>query len=135
MRRDEEGSVLLLTIGYAVLALALVLVCANATTLYVEQKRLDALAASTALAATDGFVLTVDDGQARAQLTDADVRAQAADFVAAVGEGRELVAASTPDGVSVRVEARGRWHPPVFSLFVPAGVELTATGTARNALR
>ena len=41
---DDEGSVLLLTLGYALLALVLVLVCVDATSLYLTQKRADAVA-------------------------------------------------------------------------------------------
>jgi hypothetical protein len=135
LRDDEVGSVLPLTIGYAVLALVLVLVCVNATSLYLAQKRLDALADSAALAAADGFTLTVVDGEARADLTDADVVGPAREMVDAVGGGAELVSATAPDGMSARVTVAGTWHPPVLTLFVPDGVLLSATATSRNALR
>lgn len=132
---DDEGSVLPLVLGYAVLALVLVFVCVNATSLYLAQKRLDALADGAALAAADGFVLTVQDGIARADLDDDAVGAQAGDFVAAVGGDAVLVSAGTPDGVSARVTVAGVWRPPLVSIFVPEGVSLTATATSRNALR
>jgi uncharacterized membrane protein len=131
---DDEGSVLLLTLGYAVLAIALVLVCANATSLYLAQKRLDGLADGAALAAADGFTFAVVDGSPRAELTDEGVHEQATAFVDAVGGEAALTAASTPDGRSARVTVTGDWHPPLFSLFVPDGVPLGATATSRNAL-
>ncbi|MFG6476396.1 pilus assembly protein TadG-related protein [Microbacterium sp. P06] len=137
MRRrplDDDGSVLLLTLGYAILALALVFVCTNATTLYLAQKRLDSAADAAALAGADGFTLTVSGGGAVAVLSDDDVRAQAEEIVEAVGEGVTLSAASTPDGVSARVTVAGVWHPPILSLFVPEGVPLSATATSRTAL-
>lgn len=134
-RPDDEGSVLLLTIGYAVLALVLVFVCANATTLYLAQKRLDALADAAALAGADGFTLAVDEGEPRTELTDDDVRAQAQEMVAAAGDGATLVAATTPDGLSARVTVAGVWHPPIVTMFVPDGVALSSTATSRNALR
>jgi uncharacterized membrane protein len=134
-RLDDEGSVLPLTLGYAVLALILVFVCVNATSLYIQQKRLDALADGAALAAADGFILTVDGGAPRADLTDDAVSEQASAFVAAVGGEAVLVSAATPDGVSARVTVAGAWHPPIVTLFVPEGVPLTATATSRNALR
>jgi uncharacterized membrane protein len=133
--RDDEGSVLLLTIGYAVLALVLVLVCANATSLYLAQKRLDAVADAAALAAADGFTLTVEDGRPRTDLTDADVSAQAGEMVTAAGEEATLVSATTPDGISARVTVAGTWHPPILTMFVPDGVALSSTATSRNALR
>ena len=133
-RLDDDGSVLLLTLGYALLALALVLVCANATSLYLAQKRLDSAADAAALAGADRFTLELIDGRATAVLTDDDVREQAEEVVAAVGEGITVVDASTPDGVSARVSVSGVWHPPVVSLFVPNGVRLGATATSRTAL-
>lgn len=133
-RPDDEGTVLLLTLGYVVLALALVLVCADATSLYLAQKRADAVADAAALAGADGFTLSLDAGEPAAELTDEGIRAQAADIVAAY-DRVELVAAASPDGVSARVTVTTTWHPPVLTLFVPEGVRLEATATSRNALR
>lgn len=131
---DDEGSVLLLALGYAVLAIALVLVCVDATSLYLAQKRADAAADSAALAGADGFTLTVDGGQATARLTDAGVLDQASELLDALGTAT-LVSASTPDGVSARVTVATVWHPPVLTLFVPDGWTLQATATSRTALR
>jgi len=130
---DDQGTVLLLTIGYVVLALLLALVCADATSLYLAQKRADAVADSAALAGADGFVLRSDGGDPVATLTHDGVREQAADVVAAFDDVR-LVTAGTPDGVSARVTVGTVWHPPILTLFVPDGVALHATATSRNAL-
>lgn len=131
---DDDGSVLPLVLGYAVLALALILVCANATSLYLAQKRLDALADAAALAASDGFSLTLEGGEPRAELDDEGIRAQAAAVIDAAPGGAELVAAVSADGSSARVTVAAAWHPTVFAPFVPDGVPLTATATSRNAL-
>jgi hypothetical protein len=131
---DDDGNVLPLVLGYAVLALALILVCANATSLYLAQKRLDALADAAALAASDGFSLTLEGGEPRAELDDERIRAQAASVVEAAPGGAELVAAVSADGSSARVTVAAAWHPPVFAPFVPDGVPLAATATSRNAL-
>lgn len=125
---------LLLTIGYAVLALALVFVCVDATSLYLAQKRVDAVADAAALAGADGFTVTVEGGEAAATLTDSGVRVQAEDLVAALGTAT-VVSAETPDGVSARVTVTATWHPPILALFVPDGIALSATATSRNALR
>ena len=135
MRTDDDGSVMLLTLGYAVLALVTVLVCVDATSLYLAQKRLDSLADAAALAGADGFTITLDAGDPRAVLTADGVRAQAAALVSAFGDGATLVDAETPDGVSARVTVAGAWHPPVITLFVPDGVPLSSTATSRTALR
>ena len=52
---DERGSILPLALGYAVIAIAVILICANAVELFLAQKRVDALADAAALAASDGF--------------------------------------------------------------------------------
>ena len=132
---DDEGSVLLLTLGYAILALVAVFLCVDATSLYLAQKRLDSLADAAALAGADGFVLSVVGDEPRAALTSPEVRTQAQALVSAVGRGATLVSAGTPDGVSARVTVAGTWHPPVLTVFVPDGLALQATATSRTALR
>ncbi|MFE1644775.1 pilus assembly protein TadG-related protein [Microbacterium sp. P01] len=133
---DDEGSILILTIGYAVLALVAVLVCANATSLYLAQKQLDSLADAAALAGADGFTISVDGtGEPIAALTSDGVRAQAESLVTDVGNGAALLTATSPDGLSARVTVAAVWHPPVITLFVPDGVPLQATATSRTALR
>lgn len=125
---------LILTLGYAVLALVAVLVCVDATSLYLEQKRLDGLADAAALAGADGFTLELQAGEPVARLTSDDVRTQAAAFLADVGGEAQLVAAVTTDGISARVTVAGTWRPPVLTLFVPDGVALASTATSRTAL-
>ena len=132
---DEEGSVLLLALGYALLAIAVILVCVCATDLYIAQKRLDSVADSAALAGADGFTLSIDDRGPRAELTDDGVREQVEALLAVIPGEATLVSAGTPDGVSARVTVAGVWHPPLLSPFVPEGVPLEATGTSRTALQ
>jgi len=132
---DDEGSVLLLALGYALLAIAMIFVCVCATDLYITQKRLDSVADSAALAGADGFSLTIDGSGARAELTDAGVLEQVEALLEALPAGATLVSAGTPDGVSARVVVAGVWHPPLLSPFVPDGVPLEARGTSRTALR
>lgn len=131
---DEDGSTLLLTLGYALLAIAVILVCANATSLYLAQKRLDALADAAALAGADGFSIALGPDGPSATLHDAGVHEQAAAVVEATGDSARLVRAETPDGLSARVTVADTWHPPLFSPFVPDGVPIEATATSRTAL-
>lgn len=131
----EEGSVLLLTLGYVLLALAVIFVCVCATDLYIAQKRLDALADSAALAGADGFTLAVRDGSVRAELTDDGVEQQAEAMVSALPGEASITAAGTPDGVTARVTVTAEWRPPLVSVFVPDGVPLEPTATSRTALR
>ncbi|MGW9588486.1 pilus assembly protein TadG-related protein [Microbacterium sp. NPDC055455] len=132
---DDEGSVLLLTLGYGVLAIAVILVCTAATSLYLAQKQLDAVADAAVLAAADGFELSVVDGEPVALLDDDGVRREAQLMMDQIGGSARLVSASTPDGVSARVTVAGVWHPPLIAPFVPDGLGLEATATSRTALR
>ncbi len=131
----DDGSVLLLTLGYALLALALIFVSVCATDLYISQKRVDAIADAAALAGADGFTLAVEGTMARADLTDQGVRVQVDGLLAALPSAVALESASSPDGRSARVTVSTVWHPPLVSLFVTDGVRLEATGTSRTALR
>lgn len=136
-RKDdrEEGSVLLLILGYVLLAIAVLFVCVCATDLSLTQKRLDALADAAALAGADGFTLVVDGESVRAELTDDGVRAQVQALWQAVPRDAALVSAETPDGVSARVTVTTDWVPPLFAPFVADGLRLEATATSRTALR
>lgn len=131
---DDEGSILPLTIGYALLAIVLILVCVDATSLNLAHKRTEAIADAAALAGSDGFELAGDADAPVLRLTDADVEAQASEIVAVYGSA-SLVDARTPDGASARVTVSTLWRPPIMTLFVPDGVTLQATATSRTALR
>ncbi|MFB7251740.1 hypothetical protein [Microbacterium sp. NPDC056234] len=132
---DDDGSILPLMLGYAVLAIAVVFACVCATDLYIAQKRLDSLADAAALAGSDGFSLVIDGESVRAVLSDAGVYEQAAAVVSAVPGDAALVSAVAPDGVTAQVTVAAVWHPPLFSPFVPDGVALEASATSRTALQ
>ncbi len=131
--RGEEGSTLLLTLGYALLAIALIIVCLCATDLHIAQKRLDALADAASLAGADGFTVSMSGAGVRAELSDAAIAEQAHAIVAVSGASATVVSARTPDGVSAEVRLAAAWHPPLFSPFVPDGVRLESTATSRTA--
>jgi hypothetical protein len=133
--RDDEGSILPLILGYALLAIALIFACVCATDLHIAQKRLDSLADAAALAGADGFVLVVEGESVRAELTDTGVVEQAEAIVAAMSTDAVLASADAADGVTARVTVRMVWHPPLFSPLVPDGVTLEATATSRTALQ
>ncbi|MGZ0710530.1 pilus assembly protein TadG-related protein (plasmid) [Coraliomargarita sp. W4R53] len=117
------------------LAIVVILLCVDATSLYLSQKRLDSFADAAALAAADGFTLIVEAGEPIARLSSEAVLTEADLLVGAVGQGATVISAASPDGVSARVTVGSTWHPPVVTLFVPDGVDLQATATSRTALR
>ncbi len=140
--REEDGSTLILTIFYGMLALILVLLVTAATSLYLERKRLFSLADAAALVGAEAFELTtvsVTDGVPAVTLRSADVNAAVTDFLNEnpVGSFEELrlEQAATVDGKSATVTLSSYWRPPVLTAFVPAGIRLDVTSVARSVFR
>lgn len=137
--REEEGSVLLLTIFSAILALAVILGVMAASSLYIERKRLFTVADGAATAAAEAFSLdsvTFVDGRPRINLTDDQVDTEARQYLAVAGSAGSipisLVSAQSEDGRSATVTLAGQWYPPMASLFFPQGIELTVSASART---
>lgn len=136
---NDEGSTLLLTIFYGMLALVVVLLVVAATSLYLERKRLYTLADGAALVGAEAFSLaavrSTSDGW-RPVLRSRDVEAAVGAYVRVnAGTSFESLAidgASTLDGRSATVTLSSYWRPPVVSLLVPEGVRLEVTSVARS---
>jgi uncharacterized membrane protein len=139
MRRDESGSILPLTIFYGVLGLVLVLLVVAASSLYLERKRLYTLADGAALVGAESFNLddvTLTDDGPRATLHSDEVAAAAAHYLAVAPtsgfESLTLDRAETVDGRSATVALSAYWRPPVFTVFVPEGLQIQVTAVARS---
>jgi uncharacterized membrane protein len=136
--REEGGSTLLLTIGYAVLGLAIVLVVVSATTLYLERKRLFSLADGAALAAAEAWQLDavrIEGDRLAIDLDDAEVRSAAADYLAVAASDLDdvrLVRAASDDGRSATVTLSSVWRAPIHTDLVPVEVPIEVTVTARS---
>lgn len=136
--RSDEGSITPLTIGFASIALALILLAALITDMWLAHRKLFALADSAALAAAESFdpapteepgILLTDDGvstAAREYLHAVDVSPRYSD-VRLVG--------SSPDGLSAHVDLRATYTPVLLSPFGASWIELEASATVRGALR
>jgi hypothetical protein len=140
--RVDEGSTLPLILVFGMLALTLVLVVAAATDLYLERKRLFTLADGAALVGAESFPLDAVRPAVtgiRPTLTTPSVHAAVAGYLAAEPSDEfhdlRLDAATTPDGRSSRVVLSATWRPPAITLFVPDGVRISATATARAVFR
>lgn len=145
LRGGEEGQILLLGIGMVTLILALLLVTASATAVYLDLKALTSMADSAAAAGAAGvggqpyYGGGVPDAASGA-LTSQAVRAAALEDLAAqagvvdgVGlSGVELVSAQAQEGSTAVVTLRAHCQPPFLPWgIIPAqGFTLTATGTA-----
>lgn len=139
LRRDDRGSILPLVFLYGLIALALVLIVTAATSLYLEKKRLFTLADGAALVGAESFSLTDvtlgPDGP-RPLLHPGEVRGAVSGYLAGnpigVFEALRLEEATTVDGLSATVTVSSVWRPPVVTVFVPEGLRIDATATARS---
>lgn len=123
----DEGQIMLLSIVYGLVALTLVLVVVSVSAIYLERKRLLALADAAAADAADA----VDDDSyfgagrpisAALPLTDASVKADVADYLAAAPDAvvdfeslLVLEPTGTPDGVTAQVSLSSVVRPPVVT--------------------
>jgi hypothetical protein len=135
----DDGSTLPLVIFFAFLGLVVVLIVTAATSLYLEKKRLFTLADGAALVGAEAFELddvTLTPQGPRPVLGNAAVASAVADYLdanpAVEFEALRVDEATTPDGRSARVTLSATWRPPVVTLFVPDGIRIDATATARS---
>lgn len=138
---EEEGSSLILIIFAGLIGLAVILGTVAATSLYIERKRLFTVADGAALAAAEAFNLDdvqVVNGHASITLTSSAVRSETDHYLqlipAAESKGVSVVSAVTNDGRSATVSLQKTWHPPVVSIFMPEGMVIDVTATARTVL-
>ncbi|MEG2777762.1 MAG: hypothetical protein RR905_00570, partial [Aurantimicrobium sp.] len=111
------------------------------TSLYIERKRLFTVADGAALAAAEAFNLDdvqVINGRASITLTSSAVRSETDHYLqlipASESKGVSVVSAVTNDGRSATVSLQKTWHPPVVSIFMPEGMVIDVTSTARTVL-
>jgi len=135
----DGGSMLPLVIFFGFLGIAVVLIVTAATSLYLEKKKLLALADGAALVGAEAFDLTavaLTAGGPRLMLESEDVASAVAGYVAGPQSERfddlAVDAAFTPDGRSATVTLSSSWRPPVVTLFVPDGIRVEATSSARS---
>jgi len=138
--RDDEGSTLPLIAGFGALGLAIVLVAAAASSLYLERKQLFTLADGAALVGAEAFdlsdvALDPATGEPGVLLESADVQRDVAAFLAGNPnggfEGLVLEEAASHDGESATVTLSAVWRPPIVTVFFPEGIRIETTATAR----
>lgn len=146
-RGGDEGTVLLLTLGFTVIALLLVLVVAAATQVHLQRMRLTHVADEVALDAADALDLDAYYSGDVPAPTDDHAITLAADAVEETARERVdaaaaranlpptvVVEATTPDGFTATVTVQTLVHP-LFGIdaLLPFadGVTLTATSSAR----
>nr|WP_240720847.1 pilus assembly protein TadG-related protein [Pseudarthrobacter sp. NamE2] len=142
-KKDEDGQLMVMILGYVALALLVATVVIGISAVYLEHKRLLSLADGASLAAADSYTLgevTTQGGSPSAVLNPARVRNVAADFVARSPASERFDslavagATGTPDGSTAVVVLTAVVHPPVVNFLVPGGIPIEAASTARSRL-
>ncbi|MCO4257431.1 pilus assembly protein TadG-related protein [Pseudarthrobacter cellobiosi] len=134
---------IVMIIGYALLALLVVTVVIGISSVYLEHKRLLSLADGASLAAADSYTLGEvggEGGSPSAVLGSGRVRSVAADFIARSPSSARFdelavsAATGSPDGSTAVVVLSAEVHPPVVNFLVPDGIRIEAVSTARSRL-
>lgn len=140
---SESGQLMVLIIGYVLLALLVTTVVAAASTVYIEHKKLLSLADGASVAAADSFTLGQLEGSSgspAAVLNAGRVRSTAADYLNRNGAFARFSglavgpATGSPDGSTAVVVLSAAVHPPIVNFLVPDGIRIEATSTARSRL-
>jgi uncharacterized membrane protein len=139
----EDGQMIVMIVGYVLLALLVVTVVIGISSVYLEHKRLLSLADGASLAAADSYTLgevAGATGSPSAVLGSERVRNVAADFVArspasARFDGLAVTQGTgSPDGSTAVVVLSSVVHPPVVNFLVPDGIRIEAASAARSRL-
>lgn len=139
----EGGQLIVLIIGYVLLALLVATVVMAVSSVYIEHKKLLSLADGASVAAADSFTLgqlETSAGTPSAVLDGARVRSVAIDYLerdGAFDRFSSLVIApesGSPDGSTAVVTLSVAVHPPVVNFLVPDGIRVEASSTARSRL-
>jgi hypothetical protein len=134
---------IVMIVGYVLLALLVATVVVGISSVYIEHKRLLSLADGASLAAADSYTLgevEAERGSPSAILGSERVRNVAADFVSLNPAARrfdELSVTSgtgSPDGSTAVVVLSAAVHPPVVNFLVPDGIRIEASSAARSRL-
>lgn len=141
-RRDDEGTIGIVTLGFAVLAIMLILVISAATSVHLTRMRLADLAdelaedASDAVSSEGYYAATPGTGDvtlAQARMSDA-VLGHVTQRGTGRLEGVRIVSVAAPDAITARVTVEITVYP-LFGLeaLMPFadGITVTATGQSR----
>ncbi len=139
----ESGELMVMIIGYVLLALLLVTVVAAVSSVYIGHKKLLSAADGAAVAAADSFTLGGVAGSAGppvATLSEGGVQDAAVSYLHRNSDHLKLTAPAvgagtgTDDGRSATVTLTAVVHPLFINFLVPEGIAITATSTARSHL-
>ncbi|HIW47557.1 MAG TPA: Tad domain-containing protein [Candidatus Yaniella excrementigallinarum] len=134
----DEGQTSVFTIGVTVVILLVALTISAIMSVTLQHRKLLSLADSAAQSAATAFTLA-DPGDGTLTITDASARHEVQEHMRILGAAEylndlniEAVYVEGDTTVLVRLSATA--HPPVVNFVVPAGIQVSAEGTARTRL-
>lgn len=142
-RSREDGQLMVLIIGFVLVALLVATVVVAASSVYLEHKKLLSMADGASMAAAGSFTLgqlESSSGTPTAILSAGRVRSATADYLnrnSAFARFSDLAVApatGSPDGSTAVVVLSAAVHPPIVNFLVPDGIRIEATSTARSRL-
>lgn len=134
---------MVLIIGYVLLALLVTTAVMAASSLYLEHKKLLSAADGASVAAADSYTLgqvETGAGSPSAVLNGGRVRSVAADYLSRNGAFARFDGLAvgpetgSPDGSTAVVVLSAEVHPPIVNFLIPDGIRIEATSTARSRL-
>ena len=138
----EEGSILLLVVGLALILLLIATVVIGITAVYVERQKLQSLADQLSTASAQqvtGLYQGVE--KPKVQLSDVQVQQSVAEFLVQTNAAVEFEALTVgqPTGAPDPNTAEGKLtayaRVPLLSIVVPEGVPISVTSSARSELQ
>ncbi|WP_075204313.1 pilus assembly protein TadG-related protein [Haematomicrobium sanguinis] len=136
----DEGRIMLLSIGYLLIAMLILTVVVAVTAVFLEHKRLLDVADRASSAAADSFGAQDVATRGGPYLGDAAVRRAAENYLTEVNAAAQfsefgiLGTTGAPDATTARVSLRAVVHPPLVNFIVPAGIEIEVESDSRIVL-
>lgn len=140
---DEDGQMMVLIVGFVLIALLLATVVTAVSAVYLEHKKLLSMADGASSAAADSYTLGQPEGAAgepSALLNGERVRKITQNYLtsnsayARFDQLAIVAGTGSPDNSTAEVVLSSVAHPPVVNFLLPEGILIEARSTARSRL-
>lgn len=137
--KSSDGSIMPMVILFTVLSIAFIITVTNASSLYLEKKRILSVADGGSLAAAEGFdlsQLSYNNGSLKQVLSNDKVGEILQEYASRVARKERLddlrIESFYSDGSGVGVTLSAHWTPPLLSALFPNSMRISASSYARG---
>jgi len=136
--RTDEGQTSVFTIGVTVVVLLVALTISAIMSVTLQHRKLLSLADSAAQSAATAFTIA-DPLEGTLTITDASAKHEVQEHMRMLGAAEYLSdlnieSVHVEGGTTVLVRLSATAHPPIVNFVIPAGIQVSAEGTARTRL-